>query len=72
MCHIFKRGVQLSLPMKTHISSGTFQPGLNTYFPSFIIDFNPSDMKHGAKTAVKFNILRVVMLWSSQSEDFMT
>ena len=27
--------------------------------------FNPFDTKHGAKTAVKFSVLRMVMLWSS-------
>ena len=28
---------------------------------------NPFNMEHRAKTAVKFGILRVVILWSSQS-----
>ena len=29
--------------------------------------FNPFDTEHRAKIAVKFGILRVVMLWPSQS-----
>ena len=35
-------------------------------------EFNPFDMEHRAKTAVKFGILKVVMLWPSQSQDFTT
>ena len=40
------------------------KPGLIKFYHHAV---NPFDMKHRAKTVVKFNILRVIMLWSSQS-----